>query len=202
VTTTGSGEVINVTAARNGTGLRLHGSTHVRNSLIWANDVGLEALAPGLVDSRYNDVVGNRVEDWRNARPDKTDLAQPVAFEPRAGSDPDADAGLRLKAAQPTTDKGDPTDQWSDEPAPNGDRINIGAFGNTRFAELSGNPLQGNPPVGQPEPGPTTPTEPPPIGKAAGGGGLCALADDHGRPDGAILLVAGALLLIRRRRRR
>jgi outer membrane protein assembly factor BamB len=200
VATSGSAEIINVTAARNGTGLRLNGATHVRNGLIWANDIGLEALAPALVDSRHNDVVGNRVEDWRNARPGATDLAQPVSFEPRGDGDPDAE-GLRLKSAQPTTDKGDPTDDWSEEPAPNGGRINIGAFGNTRFAELSASPGLGNPPVGQPGPGPTTPTEPPPVGRAAGGGSLCALADDQGRPDGAILLVAGVLLLIRRRRR-
>jgi hypothetical protein len=34
----------------------------------------------------------------------------------------------------PTVDSGDPLDAFSNEPAPNGSRINQGAFGNTRWA--------------------------------------------------------------------
>jgi hypothetical protein len=37
----------------------------------------------------------------------------------------------------PCIDLGDPTDDYSLEPTPNGSRINMGAYGNTRQAELS-----------------------------------------------------------------
>ena len=37
----------------------------------------------------------------------------------------------------PTIDKGDPNDDYSNEPAPNGFRINMGAYGNTRWAATS-----------------------------------------------------------------
>ena len=54
-----------------------------------------------------------------------------VAFSDLVGGD------LRLLAAQGSTDKGDPADAVGDEPAPNGGRINLGAFGGTAEAELS-----------------------------------------------------------------
>jgi hypothetical protein len=200
VTASGNAEVMNVTAAHNGAGLRAAGPIHVRNTLVISNVIGVEAVFAGVVDSRYNDVFGNRTEDWRNVRPGSHDLAQPVAFE--AATPEDADRGLRLAPAQPSTDKGDPTDDFAAEPAPNGGRINIGAFGNTRFAELS---ASGSLPPGATPPGPGVTDPPPsndpvPVGPRNGRGGLCSLAspDDDRRPDGALVLVLLALFGTRR----
>jgi len=41
----------------------------------------------------------------------------------------------------PCIDEGDPAYDFSNEPTPNGSRINIGAFGNTMFTSKSPNPL-------------------------------------------------------------
>jgi outer membrane protein assembly factor BamB len=187
----GSAELISATVLKNGTGVRARGATHVRNAIVTDNDAGLAAAAPDLLDLRYNDVYGNRVDDYRNARPSQTDLAVTVAF------DVDDDAQVRLRAGQPTTDKGDPADQYGDEPQPNGSRINLGAFGNTPWAELSA--LVEDPgPAGEPLP----PAPEPGRELRAAGGGLCALAGPDGAPDGGLWLVLGALLLTRRRRGR
>jgi len=66
-------------------------------------------------------------------------------------------------ASSPTVDAGDPADDFSNEPLPNGGRIDQGAYGNTAFAPLS--------------------TAPPPVasgggaggGRGGGGGGGCGL---------------------------
>ncbi len=41
----------------------------------------------------------------------------------------------------PCIDAGNPTDDYSNEPTPNGSQINLGAFGNTTFTSKSSNPL-------------------------------------------------------------
>jgi hypothetical protein len=48
-----------------------------------------------------------------------------------------ADDSLTLMSASPAIDSGDPSMDYSNEPMPNGGRINIGAYGNTPFAALS-----------------------------------------------------------------
>jgi len=54
-----------------------------------------------------------------------------VAFLDAAGGD------YREAPSQPSLDSGDPRDGFSQEPAPNGARINMGAFGNTPLAATS-----------------------------------------------------------------
>jgi hypothetical protein len=130
VTATGAADLVSATVMRNGVGVRASGTTRIRNALVTANEVGLQAAVAGLVSSRFDNVYQNRTDDYRNVTRGDSDLALAVAFDA-------PDSELRLKAAQPTTDHGDPADDFSREPAPNGARINIGAFGNTAFAELS-----------------------------------------------------------------
>jgi hypothetical protein len=48
-----------------------------------------------------------------------------------------SDDGLRLQAASPCIDAGDPASSFSNEPQPNGSRINMGAYGNTSLATAS-----------------------------------------------------------------
>jgi outer membrane protein assembly factor BamB len=186
-----SARLISATLLENGIGVRARGATHVRNGLITRNQTGLEAAAPQLFDLLYNDVFGNQVADYRNVNASRTDLSVAVAFD-------EADPGqARLRAAQPTTDKGDPADEFDKEPEPNGKRINLGAFGNTPFAELSATPSS-----------PGTGSEPPPpppgdtSGRRSSGGGLCSLGAPGGDPEGAVWVVIGVLLVARRRRRR
>jgi hypothetical protein len=62
--------------------------------------------------------------------------------------------------SSPSVDAGDPLDDYSLELSPNGSRINLGAYGNTRWAALS--PVAGPPP-------------PPSGGGGGGGGGGCGL---------------------------
>ena len=53
-------------------------------------------------------------------------------------SNPDfADASLHLNADSPAIDTGDPASAYWNEPAPNGGRINMGAYGNTASAAVS-----------------------------------------------------------------
>jgi outer membrane protein assembly factor BamB len=131
VADSGSADLISASVVRNGIGVRAAGTTQVRNSLITANDVGLQGTATGLLGSRYDNVYDNHADDYRNVARGDGDLGLAVRFEQDDATE------LRLRPAQPTTDHGDPTDEFAAEPSPNGGRINIGAFGNTTFAELS-----------------------------------------------------------------
>jgi outer membrane protein assembly factor BamB len=179
--------LINATVARNGSGVSAAGKTDVRNSIVSANGVGITATDASLVQSRYNDVFGNRTADYQGAAAAATDRQVSVTF----GT---GDADLRLAKAQATTDQGDPTDDFSNEPEPNGARINQGAFGNTPFAELSDPTLEPPPPP----PAPSTESG----AKPKSSGGLCTLGGNGGAPDGAVALVLLALVWGRRCRRR
>jgi MYXO-CTERM domain-containing protein len=179
---TGAGaSLVSATIARNGSGVRAAGKLEIRNAIVTANDVGIDATEAPLVQSHYNDVFANRTADYQKAQRGQADRSVPVVFGK-------GDADLRLMTVQPTTDQGDPADEYLNEPEPNGARINLGAFGNTAFAELSDLSLLPPPP---PAPG----AQP-----KSGGGGLCSMGAD-GRPDGALVLVALALFWGRRRRR-
>jgi outer membrane protein assembly factor BamB len=174
-------QLVSATVARNGTGVRAAGKTEVRNVIITGNDVGIDATEAALLASRYNDVFANKTADYQGAQRSATDLAETVVF-----ARPDDD--LRLDVTQPSTDRGDPADDYANEPEPNGRRINLGAFGNTPFAELSAADL--------------FPPPPPPPGQARdekSSGGLCALGGSA--PDGSLALVLLALLWRRRQTR-
>jgi MYXO-CTERM domain-containing protein len=203
VGSTGSAELISATLVRNGSGVRAAGATLVRNALITANAVGLEAVQPGVLTSRYNDVYQNRDVDTRNVTGGVGDLTTAVEFAQDRSS-------LRLIDRQATTDRGDPADEFTEEPAPNGGRINIGAFGNTTFAELSGlgpsmdvdagvdgavMPDAGAAADGAPDGTPSLPAQGCGcrVGQASGTRGDAGAA-------ALVLLVAGGLVVRRRRR--
>jgi MYXO-CTERM domain-containing protein len=175
-----SAQLTSATVARNGAGVRASGKTEVRNAIVTGNEIGIEAAGAELVTSRYNDVFANKTTDYQGAQRGATDRADTVVF-----SRPEQE--LRLDSPQPSTDQGDPADEYANEPLPNGGRINLGAFGNTPFAELSAAEL---------------PPPPPPKGDAVGkeGGGLCALGGAS--PDGGLVLVLLAFLWRRRQTRR
>ena len=63
--------------------------------------------------------------------PDTTNIkSDPKFVDPVSGD-------FHLKSISPCIDRGDPNDDYSLEPYPNGNRINIGAYGNTHEATLS-----------------------------------------------------------------
>ena len=94
---------------------------------------------------------------------------------------------FHVTARQPSTDRGDPEDDFSAEPMPNGGRINLGAFGGTAEAEISIEDL------------------PAPAAVNHDDGGCSIAAATNGAPSGQFGALALApllaLALVRRRRR-
>jgi outer membrane protein assembly factor BamB len=196
--------LINGTVLHNAIGIDVAGAASVRNTLVTANAIGLSAGSTGMIATAYSDVAGNPTADRQGIDVGLGDLA--VAVEFVAAND------WRLADAQGTTDHGDPADPFDEEPQPNGGRINLGAFGNTPFAEHSALPsaLTSPTPTGAPIPVmPTPPSVPDTPGTAPGtrttdlrGNGGCALA--LGRrsnfPTSGLILMALAIGAVCRRR--
>jgi len=192
----GTAAVVNATLVSNGTALDVAGSATLKNSLVSGNQTGLAVQGSGGLTSSYDDLFSNQT-DRQGVEAGTGDLSAMVTFVNVTSHD------YRLSGAQPSTDQGDPNDAAGDEPAPNGGRINLGAFGGTADAELSTPAGPAADPSGSPLPtsstgtggnlgGPIDPVDP------VGG---CALA---GRAPGssALLLALAGLVLARRRRSR
>ncbi len=197
-----SADAANLTIARNPTGASVSGKLAIRSSIVTANDKGLERLGKGEVTSRYNNVAGNKTSGYDGLAAGTGDLAVDVTFR--------SSADFHLSGLQATTDMGDPADAFALEPAPNGARVNMGAFGNTTTAELSRSSdgwttaattrsiSTGPSPVGDP----STPASTPP----GGGGSGCSVAPSpteigSGFAWFVLALSAGGALLMGRRRR-
>jgi hypothetical protein len=146
--------LINATLVGNGRAVHAVGRLLVKNSLVTGNQIGLCAEAGGVIGSAFNDVSGNPVAAYEGTTAGATDLACGLAFASYAERD------LHVRPGQATTDAGDPADDFSLEPTPNGGRINLGAYGGTAEAE----PSVGAVAVGGHGGGPLDP--------AAGGGGV------------------------------
>ncbi|MBC8133915.1 MAG: right-handed parallel beta-helix repeat-containing protein, partial [Deltaproteobacteria bacterium] len=129
----GTAAVTNATLAANGRGVRSFGTVTVRNSIVTGNQTGFVSDHTDAIISRFNDVIGNGAAFQGMVRgPD--DIARELKFADYAKRD------LRVLRGQASTDQGDPADDFAAEPAPNGGRINLGAFGGTAEAELSAAP--------------------------------------------------------------
>ena len=77
---------------------------------------------------------GNMSKDPLFADPDKGDFH----LKSKAGRwDPKTKKWMKDDITSPCIDAGDPKDDFSKEPAPNGGRINMGAYGNTHHASKS-----------------------------------------------------------------
>lgn len=124
----------------------------VNNSIVWANeadDGSQVAITTGSVSISNSDVQG----DW----PGTINIDADPCF---ATFDPNGDPNMwdfHLQSAYGRwdtnsqtwvtdsntslcIDAGDPNSDWSDEPWPNGKRINMGAYGGTSQASMNGNP--------------------------------------------------------------
>jgi len=206
VRATGAAEVVNATLVGNPTAVHAAGATRLRNSLLSGNGTAEAADSAGALTSSYNDLFGNG-SDYVGAAAGTGDLSSVVTFAGVGARD------LRLTSAQPSTDRGDPNDPVGAEPAPNGGRINLGAFGGTADAELTalstsvGGPgTPGATPGSDPRQGGQTPTPTPTPTPAPGanddGGCRVAGRSSDGSGWGGVLLIGVAGLAVRRRRGR
>jgi hypothetical protein len=120
----GSANVINNTIVGNAVaGVRSTGFAAVRNNIVQQNGVGLS----GIILSSYNIVA----DGYSLCVAGPGDRVAVVAFlDPGAGD-------YREQPHQLSLDAGSPSDDFSQEPALNGGRINMGAFGNTALAATS-----------------------------------------------------------------
>lgn len=116
----------NVTVADNSGGFRGIGGISVyystsditiKNSIIWNNGNNLDITA-GTVNVSYTDFGGGRQGTGN--------INQDPKF---VGS-----GDYHLQSSSPAIDAGDPSSSYSNEPVPNGGRINMGAYGNTSEA--------------------------------------------------------------------
>src|SRR5207245_1413186 len=130
-------ELVNGTLVGNGAGALAHGAFSIHSSIVTGNETGLWRDGQGTLASRYNDLASNRAANYQGVQAGAGDISVAVAFAAAARHD------FRLTALQPTTDRGDPADDFSAEPTPNGGRVNMGAFGNTTGAELSASATPG-----------------------------------------------------------
>jgi len=185
IAVTGGANIANATLVGNGTGVGAAGIATIKNSLLTGNGVGLKSDSAGALVSTYDDLFGNQ-SDYQGLATGKGDLSTAVTFTDLPGRN------LLLASPQPSTDKGDPADEVGAEPAPNGARVNLGAFGGTADAEPSASSTAIDYPGVR---------EPTPIAPRAPEDGGCSLAGGP-CPGGASLLLILAMVSARCRRRR
>ena len=129
--------VINLTAVSNtGDGIRALGTTSVRNTISGENG-GIGLNVPGAASVRYNDAWANTGGDYTVAAGVSGNLSAAALFTNEAAFN------YTTPASSPTVDAGDPADDFSNEPLPNGGRIDQGAYGNTTSAPPSKSPGHG-----------------------------------------------------------
>jgi outer membrane protein assembly factor BamB len=201
---TGGADIVNATIVGIPTAVHAAGPTHLRNSLLTGNGAAADGDAAGVLTSRYNDLFGNQ-SNYVGTGAGTGDFSTTVTFADFAARD------LRLTSAQPSTDRGDPADPVGAEPAPNGGRINLGAFGGTADAEatapsttVGGSGTPGATPGSDPNEVGTTPTPTPtPTPRPGNDDGGCRVAGGGSRSDHAWAVIAvGVCALVARRRRR
>lgn len=132
-----SPDIINNTLhgnGKNGLYIKNGSSPVVKNNIITGNaGYGIATFALSFPSVSYNDV-------WNNSDGDYYDHDTEGPFTPLPGTgelsvDPLYENVLaddyHPAAGSPVIDAGDPTSDYSNEPLPNGGRINMGAYGNT-----------------------------------------------------------------------
>ncbi len=141
VTPTGAATIKNNTLANNllsGGGVIVYAidingnadsSSIVQNNITYNNNVGIH-ISPDRVTDGYNCSYANTFMDWDGTfgSQGSTDISADPRFIHLLNGD------FRLKASSPCNDVGNPADDYSTEPAPNGGRIDMGAYGGTSRA--------------------------------------------------------------------
>ncbi len=123
---------VNCTVMSNGgDGLRALGTASVRNCIVGKN-LGAGLNVPVGSTVTYDNVYGNGISDYPAGVTGPGNLTAPATFVDEAANKFFEDP------LSSTVDTGDPLDVFIKELAPNGGRINQGAFGNTRWAAQKG----------------------------------------------------------------
>ncbi|MFC1687742.1 right-handed parallel beta-helix repeat-containing protein [Patescibacteria group bacterium] len=127
-----SGSLINNTIAvensDKGVVIDRFGSIEMRNNIITANRVGIEAFGADLVTTSYNNI-------WGGGNIGFTPGTGDISYDPRFEDPATHDYHLQIGSA--SVDTGDPGDDYTYEPTPNGGRINQGVYGNTADATVN-----------------------------------------------------------------
>ena len=181
--------------------MRAIGTARVKNSLFTDNGVAAAGDAPAALASTYNNLFANQ-KDYAGAAAGTGDFSTTVSFTDFAARD------FRLAGPQRSTDKGDPADDVGDEPAPNGGRINLGAFGGTADAEptapstgVNGSSTPGAAPTSDPHHVAPTPTPKPPSQNDDDQAGGCSVAPRADRAPWLAITLLAALAFARSRSR-
>ena len=129
-----SPKIINNTIVGNTYGIILDTSSSIiRNNIIVNNiDFGIFS-STSYPKISYNDVYNNTL-NYYGCSPGLGDISADPKFKDPANRD------YHEKVGSPCVDAGDPSDNYSQEPAPNGNRINMGAYGNTPEATITYTP--------------------------------------------------------------
>jgi hypothetical protein len=124
VTLTNNTFTSNITAAISINGARVI----LKNNIVYNNSGrGVVANSTSTVTSTYNNYANNTLGN-SGISTGTGDISVAVQFMNTSNND------YREKAASGTVNAGNPADDYSNELSPNGDRINMGAFGNTIWA--------------------------------------------------------------------
>ncbi|MBP7053698.1 MAG: hypothetical protein KBE65_22030 [Phycisphaerae bacterium] len=139
-----------------------HSSPTIANVTVVGNVLGVEAYGNSHPDIRNSIFWGNAASDLYGCRATYSCIERPDEGEGNFSEDPlfvDAENGdyhVRSQrgrywpehgvwtlddVSSPCIDAGDPADDSSREPMPNGGRLNVGAHGGTAFAERSESPF-------------------------------------------------------------
>jgi len=118
---------------------------NITNSII-INSAGY-GLNGTNISSRYNNIWNNTLGNYKGSSSGVGDISvDPLFADPESGDFHlksgagrwNGSAWVYDSETSPCIDAGDPEDDYSNEPEPNGERINLGAYGNTVEASKSG----------------------------------------------------------------
>ena len=134
----GSPTIRNLTIVNNKYGIEAYGDSEpdISNCIIWGNlddDLSPNQINYSCVE-RGGEGEGNISDDPLFADPNMGDYH---LRSERGRYWPKYDIWVLDKVTSPCIDRGDPNSDYSNEPVPNGVRINIGAYGGTLEASLS-----------------------------------------------------------------
>lgn len=129
----------NNTLVNGGEGINIYGenaTVQAINNIIASNSRwgGIyRQSSPIVPDIQYNDIWNNQPANYAGID-DLTDLNGNLSLDPLFIF-PDT-MNVWLQSTSACINAGDPTSDYSNEPEPNGDRINIGCYGNTNLAAI------------------------------------------------------------------
>jgi hypothetical protein len=124
-------QVVNCTLNDNGgDGIYSAGEVESRNNIV-GNNGGVGINVPITANVNYNSAYNNTLGDLAPGVSGTRNISRVAVFTDEAAND------YTVLSSSPTVDRGDEFDDYTNEPSPNGGRVNQGAFGNTAWAATS-----------------------------------------------------------------